>query len=81
MFYTSPSTINYLVVASSQDNSGNSQVRSDIWRWEPGNQRFSKESSLATLGARGLTVFTISDRVYLAVANNYDSTEKSYQLE
>ena len=81
VFYTSPSGINYLVVASSQDNTGNSQVRSDIWRWEPVNQKFSRETSLSTLGARGLAIFMISDNIYLAVANHYDSVAKNYQVE
>ena len=81
VFFTAPSSVSYLVVANSLDNAGTSQVSSDIWRWDPVNKRFTQQSSLLTLGASALTVFTISDKLYLAVANKYDSIQKSYQVE
>ncbi|XP_053406314.1 adhesion G-protein coupled receptor V1-like [Mercenaria mercenaria] len=79
--YFNRNNIHYIVIANSQDNGGNTEVNTDIWRWEPGTKRFSKVSTLRTLGASSLAVFEIEDKIFLAVANFYDSVQKSYQLD
>ena len=79
-FFTD-SSLHYLVIANSQDNTGTSQVDTDIWRWEPGTLRFTKINSFVTLGASALSVFELEDKIFLAVANNYDSVAKSFQIK
>ncbi|XP_052793587.1 adhesion G-protein coupled receptor V1-like [Mya arenaria] len=79
--YFTKNTIHYIVIANSQDNSGNTRVDSDVWRWEPGNKRFSKVSTLKTVGAQAVEVVDIDGNLFLAVANYYDSVDKTYQVD
>ena len=81
MVYFNSNNIHYIVIANSQDNGGNTEVNSDIWRWDASTKQFSKVSTLRTLGASSLAVFEIEDKIFLAVTNFYDSVQKSYQLE
>ena len=79
--YFTKNGLHYIVIANSQDNNGNTQVDTDIWRWEPGNKRFAKVSAILTLGAEAVEVVDIEDKIFLMVANHYDSVGKTYQVE
>ncbi|KAL4228132.1 hypothetical protein ACF0H5_013567 [Mactra antiquata] len=79
--YFTRNGVHYLVIANSIDNSGNTAVDSDIWRWEHTNQRFSKIGVIRTLGANALSFFEIEGKLFLAVANFYDSEERTYQID
>ncbi|KAK3601208.1 hypothetical protein CHS0354_004408 [Potamilus streckersoni] len=73
----------YLIIANALDNSGNSRINTEMYKWDANSSLFSLPSwqSLATLGAESVVVFEVEGAKYLAVANNYDSVDKSYQLE
>ncbi|KAH3717902.1 hypothetical protein DPMN_060698 [Dreissena polymorpha] len=79
--YFTKNTLHYIVIANSMDNAGNTRVNTDIWRWEPGNKQFGKVSSLLTLGASAVEVVNINENLYLVVANQYDSVDKTYTVD
>ncbi|KAL3865787.1 hypothetical protein ACJMK2_043142 [Sinanodonta woodiana] len=73
----------YLIIANALDNSGNSRINTNIYKWDANSSLFSLPpwQSLPTLGAESVVVFEVEGAKYLAVANNYDSVDKSFQLE
>ena len=73
----------YLAITNSLDDSSRSDIRSFIYTWNSATSRFSvsPNQQIATLYARAVEVFVIDGVVYLAVANFYDRTSGSYEIE
>jgi hypothetical protein len=73
----------YAVVLSYQDNKGQTAVDSGRYEWEKSSRRFSSvpKDFIPTRGARDVTTFNIDGLQYLGVANEYDSSTKSFEIE
>ncbi|XP_064619585.1 adhesion G-protein coupled receptor V1-like [Lineus longissimus] len=73
----------YAVVLNYQNNQGQTTVHSGRYVWEDTAKRFSSvpKDFIPTRGARDLTTFNIDGLQYLVVANEYDSSTKSYEID
>ncbi len=60
-----------MVVANSEDNTGNPNVDSTLYRWN--GTELVPSQNLATIGASALEVFTIDGTLYLAIASLTDT--------
>ena len=73
----------FLVVANHMDNSGVTNINSDVYQWDFRNLRFSPApiQHLATRGATGVAVVTVADTLFLVVTNGFDASNQKYEIK
>ena len=81
-FFTS-GTNHFLVFGNSRDDNSESLVSVDVFIWDNSSKMFmsSPWQSLDNQGASSIEVFALEGVIYLAVANNYNSQLKTYNVE
>ena len=70
-FQSSSSMDWYVVIANEEDNSGNPNVDSFLYRWS--GTTLELVQRLPTIGASAVTTYTIDGTLYLAVASFTDT--------
>lgn len=70
-FQSSSSSEWYVVVANGEDNAGNPNLDSVVYRWN--GTMLVQTQLFATIGASALNAFTIDNTLYLAVASLTDT--------
>ncbi|XP_074651665.1 adhesion G-protein coupled receptor V1-like [Tubulanus polymorphus] len=73
----------FAVIVNYQDNSGETNINSELYKWEQNAGSFSSMAAqyISTIGARDVTSFKINQQLYLCIANNYDSKTRSYEID
>ncbi|XP_077988560.1 adhesion G-protein coupled receptor V1-like [Glandiceps talaboti] len=70
-------TETYLVITNEMNDDEETVVRSQVLLWD--GSQFVQFQLFSTKGAVGLTTFTIGGNSYVAVANNYDSSQATLE--
>ncbi|KAJ8304146.1 hypothetical protein KUTeg_017729 [Tegillarca granosa] len=73
----------FVVFANSKDNNGETVVSVDVYKWDNTTKLFTPSpwQSLGNLGCQAVEVFVIEGVTYMAVANNYNSQLKTFQVD
>lgn len=73
----------YLFVTNSVDNAGNSNLNSAVYIWNDSSRRFASTpvQYVATRGASACQIIDFDNKIYLVVANMFDSTNDNYHIK
>ena len=79
-FISLPGNRYLLIVANNQNNLGQSNIASAVYTWNNVGVQFSLLQLFQTFGAKAVRSLFIGSSVFVAIANNFDSTTQASKL-
>lgn len=79
-FVTLSGRLNLLIIANYRNNQGQTNVMSSVYAWDAAAKQFVNKQFIPTIGAVAVRSFVIDSAVYVAFANNFDSTTQASSL-